>query len=128
MRGVRPHDLNPELFNKLTNNDIDLARVYAFDKYLLKNSGCSVDYGQIKYTVRGFDIRDIKNPITVRIENEFIFNLKLSRLLSGLFDVSAGEINDYADKMLIKTSPDFDVMRYRIKTDFDLHLNLNGNM
>ena len=123
MRGIRPSDLTPELFDRLTNNDKELAWKYAFDRQLLKQNGCTIDYSNINYSVEGFDIRDLETPLCVQLKSQYYFDLKLSVFLSKQLGISVGDVRKLAEKNLITTSLDCDIMKYRIRADFNLWIN-----
>jgi len=121
MKGVRPSDLPAELFEKFTNNDADLAIKYAFDKRLLKQSGCEINYSNITYHIEGLD--SLTFPLSVRIKSQCSFDQKLSKLLAELLGMSVGGIRKLVDGGLITTNPECNIMKYRIRADFELFIN-----
>jgi len=121
-KGIKPHDLTTELFDRFTNNDKDLAWQYAFDRHLLKQNGCEIQYADINYTVDGFDLQDLNSPLLIHIKNQYLFELKLSALLANKLEVSINQIKRLADSGAIKTSLECDIMKYRIRTDLDVCL------
>ena len=123
MRGIKPSDLTPVLFDKLTNNDKNLAWKYAFDRQLLKQSGCVIDYTDVGYTVDGFQMPDLNNPLCVHLTSQYFFDLKLSAVLAEQLQISVGDVRKLALQNLIATSLDCDIMKYRIRTDFTLSLS-----
>ena len=50
-KGIRPHELPAGLFDKFIDNDKNLAWQYAFDRNLLKQHDCIVDYSDVDYIV-----------------------------------------------------------------------------
>jgi len=123
MRGVKPSELSPDLFDKFTNNDKDLAKKYVFDRQLLKQSGCEIDYSGIIYHVQDFEPHMLKSPLRVSIKSQYFFDLKLSAFLAGILGLSVGNIKKLADKGLIITSLKCNIMKYRIRADFELWLD-----
>jgi len=117
MRGIKPGDLTPQLFDKLTNNDKELAWKYAFDRQLLKQSGCVIDYSYVEYYVDA-PVQDT----CVHISSQYFFDLKLSTFLADRLGLSVGEVRKLAQQNLISTSIDCDIMKYRIRTDFTVTL------
>ena len=118
MRGIRPSDLTPVLFDRLTNNDKELAWKYAFDRQLLKQNGCVVDYTGIEYCVDGVI------DTCVCVSSQYFFDLKLSTFLAEQLAISVGEVRKLVEQNLISTSIDCDIMKYRIRTDFTITLPL----
>lgn len=123
MRGIRPSDLTPEIFDKLTNNDKELAWQYAFDKQLLKQSGYVIDCTGVDYCVDRFRDPGSEEPICVRLISQYFFDLKLSTFLAKQLGISVGEVRKLAQQNLISTSLDCDIMKYRIRTDFTITLH-----
>lgn len=120
MRGIKPHDLTAEIFDKLTNNDKELAWKYAFDRHLLKQSGYEIDYSGISYSAEGFDICGIERPMNVHLKSQYFFDLKLSTFLAKTLGVSVSNIRRFVDENLITTSLGCDIMKYKIRADFVL--------
>lgn len=118
MRGIKPNDLTPELFNRLTNNDRELAWEYAFDRQLLKQSGCVVDYSGVRYSVEGPKWQDLEKPLYVQIKSRYFYDLKLSTFLAEQLGVSVSQLRKYVEQKLIAVSFDCDIMKYRIRNDF----------
>jgi len=125
MRGIKPGDISQELFHRLTNNDAELAREYAFDRQLLKQSGCEIDYSGVEYTVEGLPENGFTMPLNICIESKYFFDLKLSVFLAGVLKTSVSKIKKLVAENLIATSLDCDIMKYRIRTNFDLFLTTN---
>lgn len=122
MRGVKPHDLSAEHFGRLTNNDKALAWQYAFDRQLLKQNDCEIDYSNICYVVEGCHPKDAAYPLHVQLESQYFFDLKLSAFLAKALDVSVGSVKKLVSENLITTTLDCDIMRYKIRADFDLFI------
>ena len=122
MRGIKPSDLTPELFDKLTNNDQKLAWKYAFDRQLLKQSGCAIDYTGVDYCVDGFHELNLEEPLCVTIISQYFFDLKLSTFLAEQLRISVGYVRKLARQNLISTSLDCNIMKYRIRANFTITL------
>jgi len=125
IRGIKPHDLTAQLFDKLTNNDKALAWKYAFDRNLLKQSGYEIDYSCVNYSVEGFNICAIERFVNVQLKSQYFFDLKLSTFLAKILGVSIGSIRKLVGENLITISLGCDIMRYKIRTDFYLHFELD---
>ena len=122
MRGIRPHDLAPEMFDKMTNNNKELAWKYAFDRQLLKQNGCDIDYSGVEYSIEGLNICKSDNPLLIHVASQYFFDLKLSAFLAEVLGTSVSGVRKMVDKGLITTSLDCDIMKYRIRADFDLEI------
>ena len=127
MRGIKPHELEPELFDKLTNNDKDLAWKYAFERQLLKRNDCEIDYSCVDYAVDGFNKQDVKGSLLVHLKSQYVFDLKLSAFLAGRLGVSVGSVKKLAGRGLITSSLGYDIMKYRIRADLDLQFEFEGS-
>lgn len=123
MRGIKPSDLTPELFDKLTNNDKELAWQYAFDRQLLKQSGCVIDYTGVDYCVYGSRESGSEESLHVYLTSQYFFDLKLSTFLADRLGLSVGEVRKLAQQNLISTSLDCDIMKYRIRANFTITLH-----
>ena len=121
-KGIRPHDLSDEQFDKYINNDQQLAWEFAYDKPLLKRHECKVQNRNIKYTIEGFSKSDLEESLMVHIKSPYLFELKLSTLLSGLFGMSIQQISKIVQNGLIVIYPKHDIMKYRIKTDITIFI------
>ena len=121
IRGVKPADLPIDLFEKFTNNDTDLAKKYAFDRQLLKQNDCEIDYSGVDYHVEGVD--SIIFPLRVSIESLYFFDLKLSTLLANILDISVSSVRKLVDGGMITTTPPCNIMKYRIRADFNLSID-----
>jgi len=119
-KGVKPHDIPSELFNQFTNNDVNLAWKFAFDRNFLKQNACVVQYTNVKYVVEGFEPCDLDNPLLVHLKSAYTFDLKLSAFLAGILGVSGGKIKNIVTAGLITVNPICDIMKYRIKSDIDI--------
>ena len=129
MRGIKPNDITPVLFDKLTNNDKELAWQYAFDRQLLKQSGCVVDYGNIGYTVEVLSECDIPHDAKmhtghtrVHIKSQYFFDLKLSTFLAAQLGISVSQLRKLVEQGLITTGINCDIMKYRIRAEFTINL------
>ena len=126
-RGQKPRALNPEVFDGFTNNDKDLAWQYAFDRQLLKQNECEMQYN-ISYCVEGPDLQTLTRPVTIHLRSLYLFELKLSAFLSSQLNISTSQIKKMAESKAITTSPEYDIMKYRIRAKLDIHLNETSTM
>ena len=122
-RGIKPKDMAPEIFNKMINNNKELAWKYAFDRQLLKQIGCEIDYSNVGYLVDGPVICGSVDYTLVHITSQYFFDLKLSILLADILGVSVNSVRKMAEIGSITTSLNCDIMKYRIRADFDLQIS-----
>jgi len=117
MRGIKPGDLSELLYEKFANNDAELARKYAFDRQLLKQNDCEIDYSGIAYEVvaDGF-----LGSFSVMVKSEYYFDLKLTTFLSKMLDLSVSGIKKLVESGEISTSLECDIVKYKIRADFEL--------
>ncbi|MCL1882801.1 MAG: DUF1062 domain-containing protein [Defluviitaleaceae bacterium] len=121
-KGIKPHDISGELFDRFTHNDVDLAWDYAFDRNFLKKNDCVVQYTNVMYCIEGFIPQKWKNNFAVHLQSKYLFDLKLSVLLAGVFGISIGKLRCIVDDGLISTNPLCDIMKYRIKSDIEIFI------
>ena len=119
-RGIKPHDLPQHIFDKFTNNDKKLAWKYAFDRQLLKQNECEILYSDVKYDVEGFNEKDFENPLQIRVNSVYMFELKLSTFLAGRLSISVNKLKKLVQSGCVKTTPEYDIMKYRIRADIDV--------
>jgi hypothetical protein len=122
MKGIKPHDIPRESFDQFTHNDAALAWQYAFDRDFMKRNACVVDYSGVGYRVEGFNQRDLAEPLLVRLESEYVFDLKLGTLLAGVMGISVGKLRGIIKEGLINTDPPCDIVKHRIKSDIRLFI------
>jgi len=122
-RGLKPRDLSPEIFDGFTNNDKDLAWKYAFDRQLLKQNECEMQYSSIGYDVEGSDVCLSAGPTIIQLRSVYMFELKLSIFLAGRLGISIGQLKKLVENKVITTSPECDIMKYRIRADLDIIIN-----
>ncbi|MCL1878680.1 MAG: DUF1062 domain-containing protein [Defluviitaleaceae bacterium] len=114
-KGIKPNDLPPDKFDRFTHNDPDLAWEYAFNRSFLKQQSCGIDYSGVKYRVEGAE--NLKFPLLLRMRCDYDFDLKLSKFLAGVLGVSVGQVKKLAKAGAIKTVPECDVLRCKIRGD-----------
>ncbi|MCL2197596.1 MAG: DUF1062 domain-containing protein [Defluviitaleaceae bacterium] len=124
-RGIKPHDLSADMFDKFTNNDTELAWEYAFDKHFLRQNNCVVSYENIEYSVDDDGmLPDGDSPLLIHIKSLYKFDLKLSAFLAGVLGVSNTQIKKYVDEGLI--TAECNIMKYKIRADISVFLSVKG--
>jgi hypothetical protein len=103
-KGIKPRDIPPELFDRFINNDKDLAWKYAFDRHLLKQMKCEIDYSPIEYQTERFNAPDAAGPLRVRVISPFPFYLKLSVFLAKTLGTSVNQIKKLTESGAISVS------------------------
>jgi hypothetical protein len=126
MKGIKPHGIPRELFEKFTHNDTTLAWQYAFDKIFMRKNACVVDYTGVEYRVEGFCGEMPRQPLLVRLESEYYFNLKLSTLLAGVLGIAVNKLKAIIAEGLITAVPECNIMKCRIKSALELTISLNS--
>ena len=117
-KGVKPRDLQAGLFDRLVDNDRELAWLFAFDRNFLRQNACVADYSSVEYKIEG--VEDFNGQMLVHLESPFIFDLKLSALLAKALGISIGRVKKLVESESISVLPAIDTMRYRIKNDLKL--------
>ena len=126
-KGIKPNDISSVLFDQFTNNDVQLAWKYAFDLNFLKQNACVVQYTNVKYRVEGLEPHDWSKSTLVHLNSTYIFNLKLSSFLAGILGISISKLRTIVDDGLIIANPTCDIMKYRIKSNMDIYMDLRQN-
>jgi len=119
-RGIKPHDISSEFFEGFTNNDVNLAWKYAFDRNFLHQNNCVVQYANVKYHIQGFEPQKWDSNTIIHLKSKYFFDLKLSVVLSGIIGISISKLKNIVD--LISVSPTCDIIKYRIKSDIELFI------
>jgi len=122
-KGIKPHDLSRDIFDKFTNNDTELAWKYAFDRNFLKQQACIVNYADVTYSIEGFGSTDWSKPLVVHLKSLYTFDLKLSTFLAGVLGISVGKLRKLVDSEKLSTSLGCDIMKYRIRADLDVYIH-----
>ena len=117
-KGTKPHDVPADKYEKYTNNDAALAWEYAFDRGFLKQQSCEVDYSHINYSVESSGAVSCELPLLIRLKSAFTFDLKLSKFLAGVLNISASQLKALGGK--ITTSPECDIVKHKIRGDIDI--------
>ena len=116
------------MFDKFVDNDAALAWKYAFDRTFLKQHDCMVDYSNVEYTVETTGECDWTLPAIpsiIHVISPYSFDLKLSALLAQMLDTSIGQIKRLAEMEQISASPEINIMKYRIKANQCINVNIN---
>ena len=121
-KGIKPHDISSELFDQFTHNDVKLAWDYAFDRNFLKRNDCVVQYTNVMYYIEGFEPQKWDNNLIVHLKSKYLFDLKLSVLLAGIFGISVSKLRSIVNDGLISVNPLCDIMKYRIKSDIEISI------
>ena len=122
VRGIKPHDISSELFDRFTHNDAKLAWDYAFDRNFLKKNDCVVKYTDVMYYIEGFEPQKWTHNLIVHLKSKYLFDLKLSVLLASIFGISINKLRGIIDEGLISASPLCNLVKYRIKMDIELSI------
>lgn len=124
-KGIKPHDIPAELFERFINNDPLLAWEYAFDTRLLKQNACEMDYSCVGYTVEvtAADTAAgdaLRAPLHIRIQCPHRFELKLSALLASRLGVSMQQLKKMVENGVVTASPTNDIIKYRIRANLEV--------
>jgi len=124
-KGIKPHDISAELFDKFTNNDVGLAWKYAFDRQFLKQHACIAEYGNITYDIDGFSPPDLNNQLIIHLESMYTFDLKLSAFLARALNISVSKLKKYAESGQITAISECSVMKYKIRANISILIQVN---
>jgi hypothetical protein len=88
---VRPEDIDRVLYDKLLENNAELAFRYAFDADLLRRNNASACYDNVTYEVEGddFTLEALQTEdITLHIRSPYNLQLRLDKLLREKLGIS----------------------------------------
>jgi hypothetical protein len=119
-KGVKPCDLPPGKFEKYINNAAALAWEYAFDRGFLKQQSCKINYAHINYSVEGSETINQEFPLLIHLKSTYTFDLKLSKFLTGVFNISTSQLKTLVSIGKITTTPECDIMKHKIRADIDI--------
>lgn len=120
-KGIRPNE--SENFDRFLNNDPNLARDFAFNRSFLKQQNCVIEYASVKYRTESAE--NLKFPLLLRVKSLYTFDLKLSRFLADLLGISVGRVKKLAESGAIKTIPECDVLKHKIRGDVSVFIEIN---
>jgi hypothetical protein len=115
-RGIKPHDIPADLFERFIVNDRALAWEYAFDKGLLKWHKCEARYVDIAYKIDGLKENDLEMPLIADIRCLYPFNLKLNALMAKVLGISVNQVRTLAANGGVTAIPECDIMKCRVGT------------
>jgi len=127
-KGIKPHDISSKLFDQFTNNDVKLAWDYAFDRNFLKKNNCVVQYTGVLYNIEGHIPQKWDKPVTIHLESQYTFDLKLSTMLANALNISVSKLKTLVNNGLITTNPQCDIMKHRIKSDIEIFIKPLDNL
>ncbi len=100
---IRTESISKEVFNRLSENDTDLAWEYAFSRETRRKNNAEADLDSVEYEIQ-FDDIPLKQIMTsdsemlsFRISCPFEFNLRLSTVIRTCLHLSSGKMNQLID-------------------------------
>ncbi|ASK32706.1 hypothetical protein CEY12_07090 [Chryseobacterium sp. T16E-39] len=96
---IRTESISPDLFDKLSGNNKEIARGYAFSYEIMRKNNIEMDLDTIEYDIQhtAISIDDILNSnhttVLFKIKYPFDFSLKLSTLIRICLQLSASQLN-----------------------------------
>ncbi|WDV45364.1 DUF1062 domain-containing protein [Clostridiaceae bacterium M8S5] len=120
-------DLDKVMFSKFEQNNIDLARYYAFNKEVHnKNKSILITEG-IRYEIQGDMIEtnkevDCKKVIRIQIKCEYELGLRVDKLLSDKLGISRSQIKKLCKEGLIYCDEDIKITKQKVKNGMILYL------
>ncbi|WP_250254289.1 DUF1062 domain-containing protein [Chryseobacterium sp. Marseille-Q3244] len=96
---IRTESISKEIFNRLSENDTDLAWEYAFSRETRKKNNAEADLESVAYEIQ-FDEVSIEQMmasdsevLSFRIKCPFEFNLRLSTVIRTCLNLSSSKLN-----------------------------------
>lgn len=100
---IRTESISKETFNRLSENNTDLAWEYAFSREIRRKNNVEADLNSVEYKIQ-FDeisweqiIASDAEVLSFKIECPFEFNLRLSTVIRTCLNLSSGKLNQLID-------------------------------
>ncbi|MFP3833618.1 DUF1062 domain-containing protein [Chryseobacterium sp. SIMBA_028] len=104
---IRTESISKDLFNKLSENNTDLAWEYAFSHELRRRNNAEADIDSVEYEIQYTDIsiEELANSdneiITFKINCPFDFNLRMSTVIRSCLQISSSKLNQLIESQSI---------------------------
>ncbi|MGE8555496.1 MAG: DUF1062 domain-containing protein [Chryseobacterium jejuense] len=96
---IRTESISKEIFNRLSENDVDLAWEYAFSRETRRKNNAEADLDSVEYEIQ-LDETPIEQMmasdseiLSFKIKCPFEFNLKLSTVIRTCLQLSSNKMN-----------------------------------
>ncbi|WP_068942972.1 DUF1062 domain-containing protein [Chryseobacterium timonianum] len=100
---IRKESISKEMFNRLSENNVDLAWEYAFSREIRRKNNAEVDLDSVEYEIQ-FDEVPLEYMMTSDsevlsfiIKCPFEFNLRLSTVVRSCLHLSSSKMNQLID-------------------------------
>lgn len=118
-------DIDRDLYEKFTANDVETAWKYCFDVETMKRNDTKFDYSKIEYEVVGEDISINamgKEGYKVLIKLKHRFDLRLDRMLKDKLKISRTLLYNMVESGCIAFDTPVNVKKHKIKDDIVVYL------
>lgn len=117
---ISPQSLNPALLDGFYRNDKNLVEQYAMNRNFLHGNG--VEVGLPQYSIIG-DSFLFDEDIELEIKSKYSFPIKISSLVREKLNLSQKEYSQLIDSGTLKSIPNQDLKKGRLKKDIVLFFN-----
>lgn len=100
---IRTESISKEIFNRLSENNTNMAWEYAFSREIRRKNNVEADLNSVEYKIQ-FDeisweqiIASDAEVLSFKIECPFEFNLRLSTVIRTCLNLSSGKLNQLID-------------------------------
>lgn len=100
---IRTESISKQIFNKLSENDTNLAWEYAFSREIRRRNNAEADLDSVEYEIQ-IDETPIEEMmasgseiLSFKIKCPFEFNLRLSTVIRSCLQFSSGKMNQLID-------------------------------
>lgn len=96
---IRTESVSKEIFNKMSENNTEMAWEYAFSHDIRRKNNVEADPDSVEYEIRHNEIQEeeMMNPdsemLTFKIKCPFDFNLRMSAVIRGGLNLSSAQLN-----------------------------------
>lgn len=100
---IRTESVSKEIFNRLSENDTDLAWEYAFSRETRRKNNAEADLESVAYEIQFDEIplaemmASESEILSFKINCPFEFNLRLSTVIRTCLQLSSGKMNQLID-------------------------------
>ncbi|MDM1555215.1 DUF1062 domain-containing protein [Chryseobacterium indologenes] len=110
---IRTESISKEFFNRLSENDAELAWEYAFSREVRRKNNAEADLDSVEYEIQFEELPLQKimssdsDVLSFRIKCPFEFNLRLSTVIRTCLNLSSGKMNQLieADAIFVYERP-----------------------
>jgi hypothetical protein len=126
---IRTESISKDLFDKLSENNLETAWTYAFSLETIRKNNVETDPESVEYEIicddlSVEDLTNMKNEmISFQMEYPFDFNVKLSTVIRKCLGLSSSQLNQLLDINAVYCNEKLLQKKYKIKNGDIVQIN-----